>query len=422
MSKLQSWLNGLTKDATPDFEECLDWLGVFFPLLSRLSETPQDSQWHGEGNVAIHTEMVLQSLYRLLQSQAQHIDGEKRQALILGAVFHDIAKPLTTRTKVINGQERIVSPGHEERGAGYLAPRLPKLGLNYPVAHQILGLVGYHQRPKLLVVRNADYAAYLSLALDVDPELMYWMEMADMLGRSCDDQDKQLDLLAQFRLFNETYDLWQTEVSPVQSIWQSVQTHQSEQAQVYLNGYAVSLLARGEITQPEEAIAKTYAHCGSYSNLYVMCGISGSGKSTWIKKNLPDCQVISLDDIREEINGRRASQKNLGQILQLARNRLKSALAKRQDVVWDATNLRYDFRKIIGDFGRSYGALITLVVFHIEEKTFRKNDRNRRHTVGDEILNGQMESLQYPSFTEGHRMLIIGERGETLAQYGCFID
>ena len=33
-------------------------------------------------------------------------------------------------------------------------------------------------------------------------------------------------------------------------------------------------------------------------NLFIMCGVPGSGKSTWLKQNRPDAYVISRDAIR----------------------------------------------------------------------------------------------------------------------------
>ena len=146
-----------------------------------------------------------------------------------------------------------------------------------------------------------------------------------------------------------------------------------------------------------------------------MCGISGSGKSTWIKNNLQGFEIISLDDIREEINGKRGDQKSKGQVLQLAKTRLKAALANKRNVVWDATNLRKDFRKIICDFGLKYGALITIVVFQIQEMTLRANNQNRKDVVDGTILSKQIDSFEWPIVSEGHRMLIIGEKGKTLS-------
>lgn len=419
MKKLKLWLDSLALQHEPDFSECLDWLGQYIPWLYQFEQTEQDAIWHAEGNVAIHTNMVLSELYLILNDEAQHIVGAKRQALVLAALLHDIAKPVTTKTKEIDGKIRIVSPKHEEKGASYLAIKLLEMPLDYEVIRMVIGLVGYHQMPKLLVVRDLAYGDYLKLALDADLELLYWLELADMRGRHCEDLPSQIDYLEQFRMFAEDYQLWQVS-NAFESAVSQIQVKDNIEAQRYLDGYAVNQLIHGSVVMAEESVAKTYQAASDYGHLYVTCGVSGSGKSSWIAKNLPDFEVISLDDIRAELNGKRESQKNRGQVLQLAKSRLKTALANKRNVVWDATNIRKDFRKIICDFGQNYGALITLVVFQIQESTLRMNNTNRNHMVADDVISAQITKLEWPSFSEGHRMIIVGEKGECLDKVGKF--
>ena len=79
MKKLEQWLNRLARSHKPNFDECVDFLAQYFPLLLELSKTEQDKTWHAEGNVAIHTEMVLKELYKILESEASHIKGEKER-------------------------------------------------------------------------------------------------------------------------------------------------------------------------------------------------------------------------------------------------------------------------------------------------------------------------------------------------------
>jgi len=55
---------------------------------------------------------------------------------------------------------------------------------------------------------------------------------------------------------------------------------------------------------PGATHAKTHTHRDDHAELVVTCAPSGSGKSHWIKQNLPDHQPISLVAIREEITGR----------------------------------------------------------------------------------------------------------------------
>ena len=419
MKNFESWIESLALTHSPNFDECVSFLGNYFPLLHQFSETEQDKIWHAEGDVAIHTDMVLSELYDLLASEAQHIVGRKRQVLILSALLHDIAKPLTTRRKDINGFERVVASKHEEIGASYLATKLIELPLEHESIMSIMGLVGFHQVPKLLVVRNKSYSDYFHLSLNADLELLYWLELADMKGRVCDDLEKQVDLLEQFRMFAEDYELWCV-VDSTKPILNKIQVKSSVSEQTFLDAYTVHQLAHGQISMPEEAVAKNYQGAQEYSNLYVMCGISGSGKSTWIAQNLPEFEVISLDEIRAELNGKRDCQKNRGQMLQLAKQRLKTALANKRNVVWDATNIRKDFRKIICDLGFNYGALITVVVFQIRESSLRVNNRNRKHAVGEDVVTNQINKLEWPTFTEAHRLVVIGEKGQELLKQGSF--
>ncbi|MBE0377711.1 AAA family ATPase [Pseudoalteromonas prydzensis] len=419
MKKLATWLDSLALNHSPDFAECVEYLGDVFSLLYQFADTEQDSIWHAEGDVAIHTDMVLSQLYEILVNDAEHIKGAQRQVLILSALLHDIAKPITTKRKQIEGVERVVAPKHEEVGANYLAIKLLELPLEYKAINTITGLVGFHQMPKRLVIKNQSYSDYLHLSLNANLELLYWLELADMKGRKCTDLAQQIDLLEQFKMFAQEYELWD-ESKATHSILKPIQVKPSRAEQTYLNGYAIRQLANGQISMVEEALAKNYQGALEYSHLYVMCGISGSGKSTWIAQNLIGFEVISLDDIREELNGKRHCQKNRGQMLQLAKSRLKTALANKQNIVWDATNFRKDFRQIICDLGLNYGALITIVALQVKESTLRSQNKSRKHNVGDDVITSQLNNFEWPSVTEGHRMLIIGEKGVILSEYGSF--
>ena len=419
MNKLATWLNSLSEGHRPSFAECTSYLSAYFPLLLEFERTPQDNQWHAEGNVEIHTDMVLQQTYRLFDNEAHHLTGCQQRILILSALLHDIAKPLTTREKEINGEWRIVAPKHEEVGAAYLATRLIQLPLNHSDILTVTGLVGWHQQPKLLVVRDKDYADYFALSRNADLELLYWLELADMRGRTCADLAQQIDLLEQYKLFAQDFGLW-SQTMNCQRHLVELQVKNDKSQQCYLDNVATYQLVHDEIKTAPQAIAKNYSAGKNYSHLYVTCGVSGSGKSSWIAANLPDFEVISLDDIRGEISGKSDCQKHRGQVLQLAKQRLKFALANKINVVWDATNIRYDFRKIICDLGINYGALVTMVIFQVEEKTLRRNNANRQRNVDDQVIDSQLDKLQWPWPTEAHRTLYIGEKGVKLNHFGKF--
>lgn len=45
--------------------------------------SPQDTEWHAEHNVHIHMGRVLNELYQLLKTEAQHIQGKAMALLVL---------------------------------------------------------------------------------------------------------------------------------------------------------------------------------------------------------------------------------------------------------------------------------------------------------------------------------------------------
>lgn len=410
---LNDWLNSLKYEATPDFAQCQSYLSATITLLNELQATEQDSQWHAEGNVAIHTDMVLSALYRLLANQASHIKDNQRQAIILAALLHDIAKPLCTKSRLINEQVRIVSPHHEQVGRDNLIYPLMELSLEYETVELILQLVGYHHIPKLLVIKNESFGQYLKLALNADCELLYWLEYADMQGRICADKTEQLMLLDEFKMFCQEYQLWGNSHQEIfQNICQPLEKKPITYQQRYLEHYAVDELISEKILLAQEAQGRTHQHAQSYSEVYILCGPSGSGKSSWIKEHIDQGWLnISLDAIRKTYNGHRQSQKNRGQVMQIAKDSFKQALAKKQNVVWDATNLRRDFRSQIINTAKRYHALTTLVVFHLKKETILKRNASRAHhkQVANSVIEKQLSQFQWPDKTEAHRFITITE-------------
>jgi len=421
IQKNKDWINSLAHQSTPDLDECIAYLGSNIEWLYSLKNIPQDPEWHAEGDVHIHTNMVLNELYKILESQAEHIQGSKRQALILAALLHDVGKTQRTKEIEINGVLRIACPQHESVGRSYLAFKLMELPLSFDVIWRILGLVGEHHIPKLLVVKNKTKGEYLSLSRRADIELLYWLEVADMRGRICADLNKQLEYLDEFKMFAEEYGIWSAP-HDLTDEFSVLFTTENESEKDYIYAQALYEMEKSIISLPVEAIARSFEHKIQYSNLVVLCGPSGSGKSTWVKKNCEGFILISLDEIRDEVNGSRTIQKNRGQILHLAKDRLKDCLRNKQDVVWDATNLRSDFRKILCDFGRNYKALVTLVTFLLPESELFSSNKNREFSVPDEVLLKQLDGYQFPLVDEAHRMYVVGEKGRSLFHTGVFGD
>ena len=417
---MNAFFQSIAEGATPAIGEFVDALGGALPYITRLADTPQDPGWHAEGDVFIHTGMVLDALYAALASDASSVTGDRRTALILGAAFHDIAKPVTTREREIGGQVRVVAPQHEMRGRSYLATRLMDQGLPYAVVDTVLGLVGYHIDPKLVVVRDHGPGRYLRLSRCADPELLYWLELADMRGRECVDKAKQVENIELFRMlalehgalqrFGQASRQWR-------KFFQEALSAYDPAVRDVTYGEFVRDIEAERITDPHEGLARHYKYREGVGEVVVLVGPSGSGKTTWARTHLGDHTIISLDDIRASL-GSRADQSNNARVVQVAKERLKEQLRKRGKVVWDATTLRRDFRSAIVQLALDYKALVTTVCFHQSAAQYAGGDRARDVAVGPDVLTRQIDSMQWPEVTESHRQLIIGAKGTVLAYYG----
>ena len=154
-----------------------------FPELSALVDCPQEPEWHPEGDVWIHTLLVVDQARR-------QIDGLPRPqqiAVMLGAVCHDFGKPATTA--YIDG--RIRSLNHEEKGVPPATAFLDRLRIHtldgYDIRAQVLGLVAHHLKPGMWrAAPKVGDGAFRRLARKVDLELLARLAKADCLGRTGD--------------------------------------------------------------------------------------------------------------------------------------------------------------------------------------------------------------------------------------------
>ena len=168
------------------FQLALD-LGVvdrLFPELRALVGCGQDPEWHPEGDVWVHTLMVVDQA----RARIDDLDLPQQLTLMLAALCHDLGKPATT--EFIDG--RIRSRGHEEAGVPPTRAFLDRLDVHtlagYDVRQQVLGLVAHHLKPGMWhrAPQPVGDGAFRRLARKVDLELLALLSAADCLGRTGD--------------------------------------------------------------------------------------------------------------------------------------------------------------------------------------------------------------------------------------------
>jgi tRNA nucleotidyltransferase (CCA-adding enzyme) len=155
-----------------------------FPEIKALIDVPQDPEWHPEGDVFVHTCLVVDRARELIDD----LPYAKQVTVMLAALAHDFGKPATT--EFVDG--RLRSRGHEEAGIEPTLGFLDRLNLHtlagYDVRAQVVALVRDHLKPGEFFKKREEVGdgAFRRLARKCELDLLYRVAKADSLGRNAD--------------------------------------------------------------------------------------------------------------------------------------------------------------------------------------------------------------------------------------------
>jgi tRNA nucleotidyltransferase (CCA-adding enzyme) len=137
--------------------ELMRELGIietYYPELLVLADTPQEPDWHPEGDVWIHTMMVIDQAAKISRQGSgnpfERFTDEERLQIVLGALCHDLGKPSTTAIGEKNGVPRIRSLGHEEAGVEPTKSLLAKWTFGQTAMEAALASAKEHLKPGML--------------------------------------------------------------------------------------------------------------------------------------------------------------------------------------------------------------------------------------------------------------------------------
>lgn len=153
----------------------------------------------------------------------------------------------------------------------------------------------------------------------------------------------------------------------------------------------------------------------------ILCGLPGSGKSTWreefLKEN-PDFAVHSQDDIIEEkakdLNSTYDSifENYVSKANQLFRDNLKDSIKNRENIIVDRTNLsKKSRRSILSQLPKCYNVYIE--VFIVSEKSqslYRENLLKRTSKqIPDKVVEDMKLRFEFPLLTENDSIIEINQ-------------
>jgi protein phosphatase len=134
--------------------------------------------------------------------------------------------------------------------------------------------------------------------------------------------------------------------------------------------------------------------------LIVLCGIAGSGKSTFARKFFKRTQVVSSDHCRAMISDNPANQAVSKHAFELFHYIIEKRLLLGRLTVADATSLSREARRKLLDLGRKYGFKTVVIIFDIPIDICIKRDMERPRKVGEQVIRNQ-----YLAFLEAKKSI-----------------
>jgi len=151
--------------------------------------------------------------------------------------------------------------------------------------------------------------------------------------------------------------------------------------------------------------------------LYMMIGVPGSGKSTWIAQQNFDWNKTMVLSTDAYIDRRAAaSGKTYSEVFQDAikaataemNGNLKHALSKGMDIVWDQTNLTAKARKgKLDQIPETYRKVAVFFTTPDKDEHKRRLDARPGKTIPPNVLMGMASQLQRPTAAEGFDEIIV---------------
>ena len=361
----------------------MDWTALEqkFDWFRDMKGVPQDKIWHAEGDVFVHTKMVVEALLAL--PEFKELDEQSKHILFASAMLHDVEKRSTTTTEVIESMERIVSPGHAKKGEFTTRALLYKdIPTPFEIREQICKLVRLHGLPLWAIEKPEPQKEVIKASLEVNTAHLSMLAKADVLGRTTNDKE---DILLRIELFNE--------LCRDANCWGIPRNFKSNYGRFqYFN-------------KPETS--PDYEPFDDLKfDVYVMCALPGSGKDTYIKKNL-DFPVLSLDDIRREHKIDPTDKKKNGQVIQFGKEKAKEFMRVRKSFVFNATNITSDMRSKWISLFTEYGSRVKIVYIEVPFKQLLSQNHNRDYKVPPAAIDRMISKLEIPGFSEAHEIEIV---------------
>lgn len=359
-----------------------------FAILKKCEQNPL---WHREGNSWIHTKKVCEAMEARLKEYRYTYKKHPKEVKILmaAALFHDIGKGVTTAFKKGNWH----AYGHEVEGEKITRRLLWDEGAE--IREQICSLVRWHMEPLRIFEGKEQLEKIARLSKHVNIKYLCILKECDLDGSDQSDANGK----------NEDY-------AKLKEIW-SMASH-------------MNCLSQPSVLPLDGKYAWKHANDKrDVIDVYVMLGLPGAGKDTFIyntlldnsndgiivdanNKSLPKPRknvcVLCRDDIRVELGFCKAGEKAVcnkyqeDKVTKTFNDRLKTSAETGKDIIINNINLRKEYRERILENLSNFKTRIHYV--YMEADSLETNITRRSAQIPRDVFEHMISGFEWPTCEE----------------------
>lgn len=358
-----------------------DWavLEKQFSWVADMQYVEQHKTHHAEGNVAIHTQMVLDKLR--ISADYQSLSEQDKEILWAAALLHDVEK---RSTSVDEGNGNISANNHARKGEYTARTVLYRdIATPFKIREQIASLVRFHGLPLWFLGKPDAEKRVLEVSLRTNMRHLKMLSEADACGRMCEDLGFLMETIGMFEIFCKELGCWDKKKDFVTD---SARFHYFNTPKSYVD----------------------YLPFDNFkSKVTILSGLPGMGKDYYIQSLKTDIPVISLDAIRRKHKIQPTDKSGNGWVVQTAKEEARTYLRKGQDFIWNATNITRQMRLQLIDLFVDYNAYVKIAYIEKPYDIWRKQNMNREYCLPENVLDKMLERLEIPQLTEAHEVEYI---------------
>lgn len=363
-----------------------DWDKIFSIKEFKDMESCQQSKvWHREGNVRQHSILVANAMQKFLEKRENVFPSCSQYYIMMmsAAICHDLGKPSTTKFDVKKNDYACECHGQ----AGAVITRRLFFDEEFELREKVCYMVRNHMTLHHLL-DSPDKAERKLILMSHG-----WVTVKDMLYLNIADSIGSLNEIENGGFIQEKED-------KIKKMALDIDCYDKPKFDV--GGYEKIAYYR-DLKQPKDEI-----NYPSHSfTMFVVIGVPGSGKSTYIERYLKGVKHISRDLIRTEIGIKgikpQGNKKQEDRVTEIFNKRVIWCCENHQDFVIDNTNVRRIYRNDYLDMVLPYKPEIVYV--YVEAPTLNHYYERRKGLMPLEVIDKMWNYFDFPEPIEFNKLV-----------------